>query len=191
MMETEKVTATQSTTVTDITVFDEKNNFENTINQAWRRPEPEAVQQLLQFAKLPNELDKKIYELAFRLSSGLRERKTSAGKAGIVQGLLQEFSLSSHEGVALMCLAEALLRIPVRRIGCCNGRPQRIAAPEIAIIVGIRAGGFIMRSIVSRFLGNRRRILDGLQLIDVIDKHIIGLALDGRIRGCICIAAIR
>ena len=48
-----------------------------------------------------------------------------------------------------------------------------------------------MRSIVSRFLGNRRRILDGLQLIDVIDKHIIGLALDGRIRGCICIAAIR
>ena len=86
---------------------------------------------------------------------------------------------------------EALLRIPVRRIGCCNGRPQRIAAPEIAIIVGIRAGGFIMRSIVSRFLGNRRRILDGLQLIDVIDKHIIGLALDGRIRGCICIAAIR
>ena len=30
----------------------------------------------------------------------------------MVQGLLQEFSLSSEEGVALMCLAEALLRIP-------------------------------------------------------------------------------
>jgi hypothetical protein len=58
-METEKVTATQSTTVTDITVFDGKNSFENTINQAWRRPEPEAVQQLLQFAKLPNELNKR------------------------------------------------------------------------------------------------------------------------------------
>ena len=29
-----------------------------------------------------------------------------------MQGLLQEFSLSSQEGVALMCLAEALLRIP-------------------------------------------------------------------------------
>ena len=29
-----------------------------------------------------------------------------------MQGLLQEFALSSHEGVALMCLAEALLRIP-------------------------------------------------------------------------------
>ena len=29
-----------------------------------------------------------------------------------MQGLLQEFALSSQEGVALMCLAEALLRIP-------------------------------------------------------------------------------
>ena len=31
-----------------------------------------------------------------------------------MQGLLHEFSLSSTEGVALMCLAEALLRIPYR-----------------------------------------------------------------------------
>ncbi len=30
----------------------------------------------------------------------------------MVQSLLQEFSLSSQEGVALMCAAEALLRIP-------------------------------------------------------------------------------
>ncbi len=36
----------------------------------------------------------------------------SGGRAGLVQGLLQEFTLSSQEGVALMCLAEALLRIP-------------------------------------------------------------------------------
>ena len=33
-------------------------------------------------------------------------------RENVVQGLLQEFSLSSDEGVALMCLAEALLRIP-------------------------------------------------------------------------------
>lgn len=38
--------------------------------------------------------------------------KNASGRAGMVQGLLQEFSLSSQEGVALMCLAEALLRIP-------------------------------------------------------------------------------
>jgi len=29
-----------------------------------------------------------------------------------VEGLIHEYSLSSQEGVALMCLAEALLRIP-------------------------------------------------------------------------------
>src|SRR6185437_16914465 len=42
----------------------------------------------------------------------LRGRKPSSGRPGIVQGLLQEYALSSQEGVALMCLAEALLRIP-------------------------------------------------------------------------------
>ncbi|EPE3230936.1 trifunctional transcriptional regulator/proline dehydrogenase/L-glutamate gamma-semialdehyde dehydrogenase, partial [Cronobacter sakazakii] len=42
----------------------------------------------------------------------LRNQKTASGRAGMVQSLLQEFSLSSQEGVALMCLAEALLRIP-------------------------------------------------------------------------------
>jgi RHH-type proline utilization regulon transcriptional repressor/proline dehydrogenase/delta 1-pyrroline-5-carboxylate dehydrogenase len=63
-------------------------------------------------AAISPDLDQKIYELAFDLANNLRERKSSAGKAGIVQGLLQEFSLSSQEGVALMCLAEALLRIP-------------------------------------------------------------------------------
>ena len=50
--------------------------------------------------------------LARRLAQTLRERKSGAGRAGLVQGLLQEFALSSQEGVALMCLAEALLRIP-------------------------------------------------------------------------------
>ena len=42
----------------------------------------------------------------------MRNQKNASGRAGMVQGLLQEFSLSSQEGVALMCLAEALLRIP-------------------------------------------------------------------------------
>src|SRR3990172_1108746 len=39
------------------------------------------------------------------------EREHLAGAAGF-NHLLHEFALSSQEGVALMCLAEALLRIP-------------------------------------------------------------------------------
>ena len=47
--------------------------------------------------------------LARRLVEAVRRRR---GSRGGVEELMQEFSLSSREGVALMCLAEALLRIP-------------------------------------------------------------------------------
>jgi RHH-type proline utilization regulon transcriptional repressor/proline dehydrogenase/delta 1-pyrroline-5-carboxylate dehydrogenase len=47
--------------------------------------------------------------LAHRLVSSVREKRT---RASGVDALMHEFSLSSEEGVALMCLAEALLRIP-------------------------------------------------------------------------------
>ncbi len=50
--------------------------------------------------------------LALSIARGVRERSAEGGRAGLVQGLLQEFALNSQEGVALMCLAEALLRIP-------------------------------------------------------------------------------
>ncbi len=82
------------------------------ITAACRRPEPEALAPLLAQARLPQDLADKVQALALRLARGLRERKSGSGRAGLVQGLLQEFSLSSQEGVALMCLAEALLRIP-------------------------------------------------------------------------------
>ena len=82
------------------------------ITAAYRRPEPEALAPLLAQARLPQELATASQQLALRIAKSLRERKASAGRAGLVQGLLQEFSLSSQEGVALMCLAEALLRIP-------------------------------------------------------------------------------
>src|SRR6185312_7159845 len=38
--------------------------------------------------------------------------RRAAKKQGVVEGFLQEFSLSTPEGLALMCLAEALLRTP-------------------------------------------------------------------------------
>ena len=82
------------------------------ITAACRRPEVGVVPALLAEARLPPRLAAATQSLARRLAQTLRERKTAAGRAGLVQGLLQEYSLSSQEGVALMCLAEALLRIP-------------------------------------------------------------------------------
>ncbi|RYD48127.1 MAG: bifunctional proline dehydrogenase/L-glutamate gamma-semialdehyde dehydrogenase, partial [Sphingomonadales bacterium] len=42
----------------------------------------------------------------------VRAARASARRQGIVEGFLQEFSLGTREGLALMCLAEALLRTP-------------------------------------------------------------------------------
>ena len=42
----------------------------------------------------------------------VREARRAARRQGVVQSFLQEFSLSTREGLALMCLAEALLRTP-------------------------------------------------------------------------------
>src|SRR3546814_683998 len=78
------------------------------ITGAYRRPESECVPLLVDLARSTQA--KEVHELASRLVKTLRDK----GKAGGVEGLIQEFSLSSQEGVALMCLAEALLRVPDR-----------------------------------------------------------------------------
>ena len=79
------------------------------ITAAWHRPEPECLPVLVQLAHTPDAVQRQAIEsLATRLVEGLRNKKDTGG----VEALVQEFSLSSQEGVALMCLAEALLRIP-------------------------------------------------------------------------------
>ena len=78
------------------------------ITTATRRDEAEALAPLLEAATLPDPLRAEIRETARRLVTALRAGRKSSG----VEGLVQEYSLSSEEGVALMCLAEALLRIP-------------------------------------------------------------------------------
>jgi RHH-type transcriptional regulator, proline utilization regulon repressor / proline dehydrogenase / delta 1-pyrroline-5-carboxylate dehydrogenase len=76
------------------------------ITAAYRRDETEAVEWLLaQGARASDDA----YSLAHRLVSAVREKRT---RSSGVDALMHEFSLSSDEGVALMCLAEALLRIP-------------------------------------------------------------------------------
>ncbi len=82
------------------------------MTEACRRPEPDALPPLLEAARLPAPLANATDQLAQRIARQLRGRKSAGGRVGLVQGLLQEYALSSQEGVALMCLAEALLRIP-------------------------------------------------------------------------------
>ena len=76
---------------------------------ATRPPEPDCVPTRVEEAAWPPDLLPHIEGLAAELAQALRERQR---KQGGVAALMAEFSLSSREGVALMCLAEALLRIP-------------------------------------------------------------------------------
>jgi RHH-type transcriptional regulator, proline utilization regulon repressor / proline dehydrogenase / delta 1-pyrroline-5-carboxylate dehydrogenase len=78
------------------------------ITEAARIPEPEAVAALLPQAEIAGRLRDDIAATAKGLVAQLRAK----GQQGGVEGLVKEYSLSSQEGVALMCLAEALLRIP-------------------------------------------------------------------------------
>ncbi len=78
------------------------------ITAAYRVPEPQCVPPLLELATANAEEANRIRTLARSLVAKLRAKTRSSG----VEGLIHEYSLSSQEGVALMCLAEALLRIP-------------------------------------------------------------------------------
>jgi RHH-type proline utilization regulon transcriptional repressor/proline dehydrogenase/delta 1-pyrroline-5-carboxylate dehydrogenase len=78
------------------------------ITAAYRVPEPECVPALIEQSWLSAPVADAAQSLARRLVSALRASGSRSG----VEALIQEFSLSSQEGVALMCLAEALLRIP-------------------------------------------------------------------------------
>ncbi|WP_395006300.1 trifunctional transcriptional regulator/proline dehydrogenase/L-glutamate gamma-semialdehyde dehydrogenase [Undibacterium sp.] len=79
------------------------------ITEAYRRDETDAVAWLLANLQEIPAAKNNIHELAKKLVSSVRQQRT---RASGVDALMHEFSLSSEEGVALMCLAEALLRIP-------------------------------------------------------------------------------
>jgi RHH-type proline utilization regulon transcriptional repressor/proline dehydrogenase/delta 1-pyrroline-5-carboxylate dehydrogenase len=78
------------------------------ITEAYRQSEPECVAPLLEAATLPARVRAAAEQTARDLIASLRKEGTRSG----VEALVQEYTLSSEEGVALMCLAEALLRIP-------------------------------------------------------------------------------
>lgn len=78
------------------------------ITAAYRLEEADALAPLIEAATLPATTRAAIADTARTLVTTLRANHRGTG----VEGLVQEYALSSQEGVALMCLAEALLRIP-------------------------------------------------------------------------------
>ena len=79
------------------------------IRQAHRVDETQCLRERLQQARLDPSREQAIHELARRLTADARDRALQ--QAGL-EAFLHEYDLSSQEGVLLMCIAEALLRIP-------------------------------------------------------------------------------
>ena len=84
-------------------------NVDRGLSALWLADESECVNSLLELARLDGDARQRITGKAMLLVERVRE--ATAGKGG-VEALMQEYDLSSEEGVVLMCMAEALLRIP-------------------------------------------------------------------------------
>lgn len=85
------------------------NPLRRAINESYHADEAQLVLQLLERARLVPEAVERVSQRAEFLVSQVRAQKSNQG---VMEAFMQEYDLSSEEGVVLMCLAEALLRIP-------------------------------------------------------------------------------
>jgi RHH-type transcriptional regulator, proline utilization regulon repressor / proline dehydrogenase / delta 1-pyrroline-5-carboxylate dehydrogenase len=79
------------------------------INRHYLGDEEQIVRMLADAARLPPQQRERVAAQAQRLVEGVRATQT---KRSGLDAFLRKYDLSSQEGVILMCLAEALLRIP-------------------------------------------------------------------------------
>jgi len=79
------------------------------INQRYLADEADLVRELTTAADPGESMRGKIQETAAQLVRAVRDNKA---REGGIDAFLQQYDLSSEEGVLLMCIAEALLRIP-------------------------------------------------------------------------------
>jgi RHH-type proline utilization regulon transcriptional repressor/proline dehydrogenase/delta 1-pyrroline-5-carboxylate dehydrogenase len=79
------------------------------ITAAYARDESEHLAELLAAARVDAATQARIQRVAEHL---VRRVRTAAEDQGAIEAFMREYDLSSEEGVLLMCVAEALLRIP-------------------------------------------------------------------------------
>jgi RHH-type proline utilization regulon transcriptional repressor/proline dehydrogenase/delta 1-pyrroline-5-carboxylate dehydrogenase len=84
-------------------------DLRQTIRDHGTWPEDQAVKRLLHSLELTGGARHRAVALAMKLVEGARARRD---ERPFLDAFLQEFGLSNQEGIALMCIAEALLRIP-------------------------------------------------------------------------------
>ena len=78
------------------------------ISRLQRAPEPEVLKPLLKYAALTPDSRRRVENRALAMLAELR----AAQGSGWVNQFLQEYRLNTSEGIALLSLAEAFLRVP-------------------------------------------------------------------------------
>lgn len=94
------------------TIQANRHPLRDTIINAYRMDETACVNRLLSEAAFTPEQTARIKEIAKQLVIATREYKKKQSK---IDSLLHQYDLSTEEGISLMCLAEALLRIPDKK----------------------------------------------------------------------------
>jgi RHH-type proline utilization regulon transcriptional repressor/proline dehydrogenase/delta 1-pyrroline-5-carboxylate dehydrogenase len=89
--------------------FPKQTALRDAITKAYRMDEAACLDSLIRDATQPEDVLQRIAATAKLLVEGTRK---SRKKQGGLDAFLHQYDLSSEEGIALMCLAEALLRIP-------------------------------------------------------------------------------
>lgn len=79
------------------------------ITAGWIRDEADHVRALLEQARLPDADRNAIQSVAADL---VRRVRAQVKDQGMIEAFMRQYDLGSEEGVLLMCVAEALLRIP-------------------------------------------------------------------------------
>ncbi|MDR2548555.1 MAG: bifunctional proline dehydrogenase/L-glutamate gamma-semialdehyde dehydrogenase PutA, partial [Rickettsiales bacterium] len=90
-----------------ISSIQEPNELRKRLQGFYRTDEKSCVRYLVEKAELSADSKNRIYNIAKQVVE-----KIKGNKLDIIDSFMQQYSLSNDEGIALMCLAESLLRIP-------------------------------------------------------------------------------
>ena len=85
------------------------NALRQALRETYRADETQIVNSLIEKARFTPEEQRRIFERARPLVETIRDKRL---KTTGIDAFLNTYDLSSREGVVLMCMAEALLRIP-------------------------------------------------------------------------------
>ncbi|GAA4740720.1 bifunctional proline dehydrogenase/L-glutamate gamma-semialdehyde dehydrogenase PutA [Sphingomonas daechungensis] len=154
----------------------------NKVRLAYRAEEDEVVLERLSQARMPSDALSEANAIARTLVKGVRSHKPSG-----LDAFLQAYDLGSEEGVAMMCLAEALLRIPDAHTAD-ELIADKLSGPDWAEKIGQSDSSFVNAATFSLLLTGK--VLEGANDRSDNWKAALGRAV-GRLGEPVVRAAVR